>query len=146
MSRGERLVSGEKPASNRVMTVAMSQSILQTPPALRPIVSASLCPSGGEEVGGRQQRGGPAPSSLLCPITAQLRREPLLLAVSVQTMSPSGAVGNITKCLRGLLLLLRVRLNPQNTFFKRIRRFIPSIEAIYFTNQKCEDKEKKTKK
>lgn len=98
------LVSGEKPASNRVMTVGLSPSILQPPPALRPIVSASLCPPGGEEVGGRQQQGGPAPSSLLCPITAQVRREPPLLAVSVQTMSPSGAVGNIRKSCRDLLL------------------------------------------
>lgn len=52
--------------------------------------------------GGGQQRGGPSPSLLLCPITAQLRREPLLFAVSVQTMPPSGAVGNIPNSCRDL--------------------------------------------
>lgn len=37
----------------------------------------------------------PLLSSRIRPITALLRREPLLLAVSVQTMLPSGLIGNI---------------------------------------------------
>ncbi len=50
MSREKRLiaVSCEKPPCDRV-TVDVAPSILQPPPALRPIVSASLCPLGWEE-------------------------------------------------------------------------------------------------
>lgn len=104
-------MSGEKPVSNRVITVAMSPSILQPLPALRPIVSASLCPPGGEEVGGG---------------AVTRRARPLPFALSNHSAAPPGAAAarclrtdyaafrcsrKYSKQLQGSLLLLRVQLN-----------------------------------
>lgn len=95
--------SSRKPPQSRVSLLDVDPSILlPLPAALRPIVSASLWSPGWEERrrdedGARKEWGGgePSPSSRLRPITALLRREPPLLAVSVQTRLPSWVIGNI---------------------------------------------------
>lgn len=85
---------------------------LQPPPALRPIVSASLCPLAGG--GSRWGRGegreveSPPPSFQLWPIAAQLRWEPLLLAVSVQTMLRSGPAATLEETTAGFSLPAKV--------------------------------------
>lgn len=72
----------EHPAASSALCVLLSphRSVLQ---------------DGRRGEGKRERREEPAPSSPLWPIAALPHREPPLLAVSVQTMLPSQAVGKI---------------------------------------------------
>lgn len=54
----------------------------------------------------------PPPSLQLWPIAAQLRREPLLLAVSVQTMLRSGPTGTVVGTAAGFPLPRKVVASP----------------------------------